>query len=105
MSEMCRALTDPIRETGYGWSRLPIHGLGLANIEVPIWTEEAYSGFPGSSRVEVEDAVIHAGMVLAIQPICTSPDGKRGIPVGDTVLVTEEGPRRLSKRKIEFIEA
>ena len=102
---MCRALTEPIKEAGYGWSRVPIHGMGLANIEVPVWTDEAHSGFPGSSRVEAEDAVIQANMILAIQPICTSPDDQVGIPVGDTVVVTEDGARRLSKRTIEFIEA
>ncbi len=105
MSEMCRALTEPIKEAGYGWSRVPIHGMGLANIEVPVWTDEAHSGFPGSSRVEAEDTVIQANMILAIQPICTSPDDQGGIPVGDTVAVTEDGARRLSKRTIEFIEA
>ncbi|MEE9257385.1 MAG: Xaa-Pro peptidase family protein [bacterium] len=105
MIEMCRALTEPIREAGYGWSRLPVHGLGLANIEAPLWTTEEFSGFPGSSEVSAGDSVIEAGMVLAVQPICTSPDGSRGIPVGDTVLVTDSGPRRLSQRKLEFIEA
>ena len=105
MSEMCRALTDPIREAGYGWSRVPLHGMGLANIEVPVWTDEAYAGFPGSSRVEAEDAVIRENMILAIQPICTSRNGDLGIPVGDTVCVTKDGARRLSKRTIEYIEA
>jgi Xaa-Pro aminopeptidase len=50
-----------------------------------------------------EGLILRENMVLAVEPIVCTLDRRKGIPIGDTVVVTEKGPKRLSRRPLELI--
>ena len=78
------------------WLRSQWQGLGLEQIEEP----NDSSGRGASS--DSPETTLQEGMVLGLQPMAGSKDGKYGIHVGDTVVVTSDGARRLGKTKMEL---
>lgn len=97
LGELDRACLEPAKKSGYSWSHPAFHGMGLGQIEPPI------AGYKGIELQVQESFEIKTGMVLALQPSVATPDWKKGMHIGDTVVVTEKGARVLSGRKIEFI--
>jgi Xaa-Pro aminopeptidase len=94
--ELAAAINEPIKEAGYMWLRSQWQGLGLEQIEEP---NDNSSRGAGSDSA---DAVLREGMVLGLQPMAGTQDGKYGIQVGDTVVVTADGARRLGKTEMKL---
>ncbi|MCZ6753331.1 MAG: hypothetical protein O7E51_16085, partial [Acidobacteria bacterium] len=60
----------------------------------------------GVGRMEgLDDLLIEAGMVFTMKPNVPIRDTSPAAQFGDAVLVTENGARRLGKRKLEVITA
>lgn len=97
LGEFEAAFAQPIKEAGYTWIHPLFHGLGLEIAETP------WASIPGAYSGTEPSKVIKEGMVFAPEPMVGTLDKKKGIPLGDTVVVTEKGARRLSKRKLEFV--
>jgi Xaa-Pro aminopeptidase len=66
------------------------HGIGVGSNEPPYIGEP----FPGAAAVTLEP-----GMVFAMEPLIWVPDvpGGGGVRLEDMVLITEDGPHRLSR--------
>ncbi len=92
--ELATACLKPIRKAGLDrYTGVLFHGMGLA-WEAPL----------GHMRpdVEQEPMVFQEGMVLALENGAAIPGGKKGIHLGDPVVVTKDGCRSLSKLKVEW---
>ncbi|MBI4317652.1 MAG: aminopeptidase P family protein [Chloroflexi bacterium] len=87
--EFMSVFSDAARRFGYLASH-PIQGLGLAQGENPSFS------LPG--------LVLEQNMVLALQPLVTTQDGKKGISLGETFVITSTGNRMLGKHPLEFIK-
>lgn len=96
LAELDQAFIEPITRAGYTWSHPHFHGLGLAMPEYPVGSA------PGPGRGIVPDGAmeIKPGMIFAIEPVVST--GKMSLPLGETVVVTPDGCRRLGKRKLEL---
>ena len=100
MREQEELLTRPLIDAGFSYLHCPFHGMGLSGLEFPnanFWNKT------NPIEASPEDMVFEEGMVLAYEPMISTPDRKIGIPLGDTVIVTENGARRLSKYCTEFL--
>ncbi|MCF6476277.1 aminopeptidase P family protein [Nonomuraea sp. MG754425] len=84
-AEVNRECLDVIRQDGFGAyiRHRQGHGIGVQNHEPP-WVEDG------------DDTVIRPGMVLSSEPGVYVP-GHGGYRISDTVLVTEQGPERLTR--------
>ncbi len=89
---------SPIRESGYVFENPPFHGLGLS-LEQPIGI------FPAQpSHVPKKSFVFKENMILELEPAAMTSDLNIGMSLGDTLVVTDSGCRRLSKEsEPEFI--
>jgi Xaa-Pro dipeptidase len=97
IEEVDRAFGAPIEEAGYIWIHPCIHGIGLQVTESPRTSVAGTSPpLPGGLRME-------EGMVFAVEPIVAAKDRTKAIPLGDTVVVTPSGGRRLGRRKLELV--
>ena len=76
---------DVIRDAGYGdfIRHRQGHGIGIAQHEAP-WVEDG------------DDTVLAAGMILSSEPGIYVP-GHAGYRISDSVLVTDDGPERLTR--------
>lgn len=54
---------------------------------------------------ELQSFTVEPGMLFVIQPHVVSPDERRGVQVGNLVLIEETGPRSLQKAEMRFFEA
>lgn len=91
------AAASVVERDGYKTLDVLLHGWGL-QIEDP--------------RLDVPSATIKRpqmpftfkpGMLMVIQPNVVSPDGKRGLQVGNLVVIEEQGARSLQHYPMEFI--
>ena len=98
--DLAAAFEAPIKEAGMTSLHPYAHGTGGRGTEFPViftpasrakMTPEGLVGFE-----KVMDMEIGEGMVLAFEPHVTK-DMVHGLHIGDTVLVTEHGSRRLSR--------
>ena len=48
------------------------------------------------------DTVPEEGMIIGLQPMAGLPDRSRGVQVGDTVVVTKDGIRKLGKAEMRL---
>jgi Xaa-Pro aminopeptidase len=92
-----RAAAGVVERDGYKTHDVLVHGWGL-QIEDP--------------RLDVPSATIkrpqmpftfQTGMIMVIQPNVVSPDGRRGLQVGNLVAIEENGARSLQHYPMEFI--
>ena len=92
-----RAAAGVVERDGYKTHDVLVHGWGL-QIEDP--------------RLDVPSATIkrpqmpftfQTGMLMVIQPNVVSPDGRRGLQVGNLVAIEENGARSLQHYPMEFI--
>jgi Xaa-Pro aminopeptidase len=88
------AINAPIIAGGFSWLRPQWQGLGLEQVEAPTHPHKAV-------RVDTE-LVLQEGMVLGLQPMAGTADGRYGLQMGDTVVVTAEGARRLGRSEMKF---
>lgn len=92
-------LTVPLREKGYSYVHCPFHGLGLSGLEQPTARFGSYAPMvPSPRRLKFEE-----GMVIALEPMISTGDQKIGIPLGDTVVVTADGCRGMSRYARDII--
>lgn len=90
------AINAPIAKSGYMWLRSQWQGLGLEQIEGP---SDSHTG----ATANLDDgAVLREGMVIGLQPMAGTKDGRYGVQIGDTVVVTPNGARRLGKSEMKF---
>ncbi len=94
IAEQTEALTKPLEDAGYSYLHCPFHGMGLSGLEHP---NAEFWGKTSPYIASPDDMVFEEGMVLAYEPMISTPDRKIGFPLGDTVVVTSDGARRLSK--------
>lgn len=93
---LAETMNRPIVEAGLTWTRPQWHGTGLENVEPP-----SDRNFPGRSGPSV-DLVLEEGMILGMQPMAALADLSRGVQVGDTVVVTADGNRRLGNTRMDL---
>lgn len=94
--EVADRLNRPIVEAGLTWTRPQWQGIGLENVEQPM-----DSHFPGRIGA-ADDYVLEEGMILGLQPMAALPDHSKGLQVGDTVVVTKDGVRRLGRTEMRM---
>ncbi len=94
--QLSEAINAPVKEAGFTWYRPQWQGLGLEQTEGP--PDRFFRG----AMVEGADIVLEANMVLGLQPMAGTSDRMKGIQVGDAVVVTEEGVRKLGKTSMQL---
>ncbi|MFC2057210.1 M24 family metallopeptidase [Chloroflexota bacterium] len=92
--ELHKAFWEPFGAAGLMNSGLLFHGEGLGNESI---------GSGGPSTKKQDPTVLREGMTIAFEPKACLPDGTRGIILGDVVLVTRDGRRRLGKKEPELV--
>ena len=103
------AMAKPIESAGLVAITPYFHGMGLS-LERPV----AYSHFRRGLQKEhqtaewrvwqddMERIEIRPGMTIALEPNANMPDQRQGVHIGDTVLVTASGSRRMSRLPMEW---
>jgi Xaa-Pro aminopeptidase len=86
-----------IQDEGFTTFDATLHGWGLL-IEPPRVDIDSVM-----IRRPVNEFVVQEGMLLVIQPNVVTPDGKRGLQVGNLVEITPTGARTLQKFPIKFM--
>jgi Xaa-Pro aminopeptidase len=94
--ELAAIMNRPIVEAGLIWTRPQWHGTGLENVEPP--TDRTFPGNTGPKR----EVTLRPGMILGVQPMAAFPDRRKGVQIGDTIVITDTGCRRLSKSEMRF---
>ncbi len=79
----------------YSWSHPMMHARGLGDDGPTLLDNKDVERF---KRIELQ-----AGMVFILKPQVRSAEAKDRASVGDTVVVTENGARRLGKRQLQLI--
>jgi Xaa-Pro aminopeptidase len=95
--QLAEAINKPIVQAGHMWLRSQWQGLGLEQIEGP---SDTHTGATASEEEAGE--LLEEGMVLGLQPMAGTKDGRYGVQIGDTVVVTKNGARRLGKSEMKF---
>jgi hypothetical protein len=58
--------------------------------------------FFGGAAVDGNGFVLEANMVLGLQPMVGTSDRMKGVQVGDAVVATETGVRKLGQTEMKF---
>jgi Xaa-Pro aminopeptidase len=96
VKDLAETMNRPLVEAGYTWTRPQWHGTGLENVERPI-----DRNFP--KRIgPAPEMLLEEGMILGMQPMAALSDLSKGVQVGDTVVVTADGNRRLSSTPMQL---
>lgn len=93
---LAELMNRPIVEAGLTWTRPQWHGTGLENVEPP-----SDRTFPGNTGLKRE-VILQPGMILGMQPMAAFPDRRKGVQIGDTIVITQDGCRRLSTTEMRF---
>ena len=94
--QLAVAMNAPVKEAGFTWYRPQWQGLGLEQVEGPM--DDFYRGIV----VEGGDIVLEENMVLGLQPMAGTADRTKGIQVGDAIVVTKDGVRKLGQTRMEM---
>ena len=86
-----------IQEEGFTTFDVSLHGWGLL-IEPPRVDIDAVM-----IRRPLNEFIVKEGMLLVVQPNVVTPDGKRGLQVGNLVEITPAGARALQKFPMKFM--
>ncbi len=86
-----------IQDEGFTTFDVTLHGWGL-QIEPPRVDIDAVM-----IRRPTNDFVVREGMLLVVQPNVVTPDGQRGLQIGNLVEITRTGARALQKFPIKFM--
>jgi Xaa-Pro aminopeptidase len=93
--QLCRIMNEPLKKDGFVlYLAVFFHGMGLG-WEVPHG--------PDPDTFKDEGIILEEGMFLALEPGAATPDLSRGVHVGDPVVVTSNGCRRLANTIVERI--
>jgi Xaa-Pro aminopeptidase len=86
-----------IQDEGFTTFDVTMHGWGLQIEPQRVDIDAAMIRRP------MMDFVVQEGMLLVVQPNVVTPDGKRGLQVGNLVEITRTGARALQKFPIKFM--
>ncbi len=94
--EASKAMNTPILKAGFQWIRSQWQGLGLEQIEGP---SDTHTG----AAADADDGILlQEGMVVGLQPMAGTTDKRFGLQIGDTVVVTPSGGKRLGRSEMKF---
>jgi len=94
VGELAKAFNEPFAAAGFTPPRgISFHGEGLGNE----WLS------PLLLTKEITSIVFREGNTVGFEPGVRSRDNSKGINLGDVVLVTRDGRRRLGKREPEIV--
>lgn len=104
-SEAIAAIRAPAQKAGMGWVELGLHGHGISSPEFPttvfggangIWQEHGMAKIP--------ELVFEENMLFGTNIDLHNPKWRKdtGLMVGDTILITKNGPRKMTKVPIGF---
>ena len=104
LREVWEAFRRPVAAAGMDYIECGFHGHGLGSPEFPTVVYKPEE--PVLSGRGLEAFELRSGMVLAINIDIHDPRWRRdvGIMLGDTAVVTEDGPRRLADIPLDFPE-
>ncbi|MFQ5911573.1 MAG: M24 family metallopeptidase [Nitrospinota bacterium] len=102
LREVWEAFRRPVQEAGMDYIECGFHGHGLGSPEFPTVVYKPEE--PVLSGRGLEAFTLRAGMVLALNIDINDPHWRKdvGIMLGDTVVVGEDGPRRLAEIPLHF---
>lgn len=92
--EMVRVYVDSLSGTRYSPGAVLFIGRGIGEDEPMAGTRNSPDFFAGR---------LQAGNIFTLKPAICAPDQTFTVNVGDTVVVTDTGPRRLGKRELRPI--
>ncbi len=95
--EDVRRAASVIQEEGFTTFDVSLHGWGLL-IEPPRVDIDAVM-----IRRPLNEFIVQEGMLLVVQPNVVTPDGQRGLQVGNLVEITPAGARALQKFPMKFM--
>jgi Xaa-Pro dipeptidase len=90
--------TETVKQFGngnYTWSHPMMHARGLGDDGPALMGDSDVERF---RKIQLEE-----GMAFILKPRVRASEGKDHLSIGDTVVVTGNGARRLGKRKLELI--
>lgn len=92
---LTNAINRPVLEAGFTWFRPQWQGVGLEQTEEP--SDRNHPGASLTPGLEIRE-----GMVIGFQPMAATEDGKCGLQIGDTVVVTKTGAKRLGETEMRL---
>jgi len=107
IGDVVKAMAEPIQKAGFITITPYFHGL---NPFIPIAfshdrrrlyraeDQPKWNEFQG----QLEAMPVRSGMVLAFEPNAVTPDQRSGVHLGDSILVTQSGNRRMSQLPMEW---
>jgi len=106
-ADVTNAMSEPVKAAGFITITPYYHGLSP---QFPIsFSQARRSLYPSESLPrwqEFQDRMgslpVEPGMVIAFEPNAVTADQRSGVHVGDPILVTESGNRRLSRLPLEW---
>jgi Xaa-Pro dipeptidase len=101
--EAMNAVKSVIEEGGFAICEAGIHGHGLSSLEYPRYRHHAAATDINAVR-SIEDE-LRPGMVFAFNIDLVDPNwrnGATGCVLAETILITEEGPRRFHNYSLDF---
>lgn len=100
--EVIEAFRAPVQEAGMAYVECGIHGHGLSSCEFPSCVYSKEWGEHGLAQVPAVE--LAEGMVFGTNIDIHNPRWSKatGLMLGDTILVTREGPRKLTSIPLEF---
>jgi Xaa-Pro aminopeptidase len=104
LREAWEAFRRPVEKAGLDYIELGFHGHGLGSPEFPTVVYKPEE--PALSGRGLEAFELRPGMVLALNIDVFDPGWRKdvGIMLGDTVVIAEDGPRRLAGIPLDFPE-
>jgi Xaa-Pro aminopeptidase len=103
--EVVEAFRSPAEAAGMAWVELGIHGHGLSSPEFPTTVFGGQNGiWPEHGMARIPSVVLEENMCFGTNIDLHNPRWRRdtGLMVGDTILVTKNGPRKMTKVPLEF---
>lgn len=98
------AVKETIEKGGFGICEAGIHGHGLSSLEYPRYRHHALAGADIRAVRSIEDE-LKPGMVFAFNIDLVDPNwrnGETGCVLAETILMTEQGLRRLHSFPLDF---
>lgn len=105
LEQVERAFRTPAEEAGMTHIELGIHGHGLSSPEFPTFVFGGKGGLvQGHGLGKLAPINLEENMVFGTNIDINNPGWSKesGLMLGDTILVTRDGPRKLSRVPVEF---
>lgn len=107
LKEIQNAIRRPIIENHLAFIECGVHGHGMESLEYPtfLFPPDAAASELVSPQATIGSGLLEPGMVMGLIIDLVNPrwhDGKTGTVFGDTLVVEENGPRRLSRFPVDL---